>query len=43
MEVDPKWMTEVAPNSYLKDVLEDISVKKVPKMTGKSKMELEPI
>ncbi|GFG40919.1 hypothetical protein Cfor_11095 [Coptotermes formosanus] len=40
MEIESKWLLEVAPHYYKPRELEDSTNKKMPKMTGKSKAEL---
>ncbi|KAE9550316.1 hypothetical protein FO519_006476 [Halicephalobus sp. NKZ332] len=41
VEIDSAWMKEVAPHYYKMNELEDSSNKKMPKVQGKSKNELE--
>ena len=41
VEIDSSWMKEVAPHYYKMNELEDSTSKKMPKVQGKSKNELE--
>ena len=40
IEIEPKWLTEVAPHFYKSEEIEELC-KKMPKKVGKSKEELE--
>lgn len=40
IEIDPKWLIEIAPHYYKVEEIEEVT-KKLPKQTGKSKSDLE--
>ncbi|KAL3313577.1 putative pre-mRNA-splicing factor ATP-dependent RNA helicase dhx16, partial [Cichlidogyrus casuarinus] len=42
IEIESKWLLEVAPHYYKETELEDTTNKKMPKVKGKSKAELQP-
>lgn len=43
-EIEPSWLTEVAPSFYDKDEIEELAKKKMPKINkGKSRAQLNPV
>ena len=41
IEIEPSWLMEVAPHYYKSKEIEDSTTKKMPKNTGKTKLELQ--